>query len=321
MSRPRALATHSPSTPRRSGAPAAGPIASLFILAALLVAPAASAATVPALRLTMENDLLVTDQDDLYTFAVDLELERGPYTYAFRENAFTDRAAGVRFDESELTVGRALSVPRPWSVHAELGLVHVGRGLFGERAQNAVHGLIGGEEVELPYADSSLHGRASLVAHRPFALARRLDVGPLLEVETIPGLRSHVVLAAQAGWRPHRAVDVFLVAGARATDVSQRALERHALGTAAVARLGVVLYESVYLTWTYNDYGVGREHLALGYRVPTSGGRQGAARARTGGGPGAAAVGPAGPAGGRGPRRAAATPVTRSAGPFALPRG
>lgn len=237
---------------------------------------AAPRATAVELRLTTENDLLVTDHDDLYTFAVALEMQRGPYTLAFRENAFTDRAAGLRFDESQLTAGRSLAGRGSWNVYAEAGLVRVGEGLFGDTAQNAVHRLIGGEEVDLPYIRSSLHGRALVTAERPVALGARLDVGPRFELETIPGLRSHTVLGAQALWRPGFGLTVHFLVGARLTDASEAALERHVEPIAAVARIGVVLHDSIVLTWSSNDYGDGREHLSLGYRVrPGARGKRG----------------------------------------------
>ncbi|HVS16491.1 MAG TPA: hypothetical protein VMV46_21455 [Thermoanaerobaculia bacterium] len=237
-----------------------------LIVTLALIAPRAEAFE---LRFTTENDLLVTDQDDLYTFAVALELHRGPYTVSFRENAFTDRAAGLRFDESQLALGRALPAPEPWSLHAEAGLVHVGEGLFGEQTQNRVHDLIGGEQVDLPYVESSLHGRLALTAQRSFALTDRLGLGPRLELDAIPGLRSHAVLAAHADWRPHRALALHAVVGARFSDASHAALERHLQPSSAVVRVVVQLRETISLTWTYNDYGDGREHLTVGYRVPS----------------------------------------------------
>ncbi len=86
-----------------------------WLLAALALAAMAPVAA-QELRLSTENDLFgnSTTKDDLYTFAVALSVERGPYTVPFRENAFTDRRAGVRFDESHRTPTSRLPPTRPW---------------------------------------------------------------------------------------------------------------------------------------------------------------------------------------------------------------
>jgi hypothetical protein len=242
-------------------------------LAALVVAAGVTALAPRAhaleLRLTTGNDLLTgsSTKDDLYTFAVGLELERGDYTVALRENAFTDRQAGLRFDETYLTLGRFLPGLRAWSVYAEAGVVHVGHGLFGASAQNTVHRFIGDDEVELPYDGASTHARLGLTAERAFALAGNLEVGPRFEVDTVPGLRSHAVLAAQARWRPRAAVAVDLLLGGRFTDASFASLEPHLATSAPTARVGVVLKDRISLAWTYNDYGDEREHLSVGYRI------------------------------------------------------
>jgi hypothetical protein len=236
-----------------------------ILVALALLAPPADAYEV---RLRTGNDILVTDQDDLYTFAVALQLERGPYTVTFLENAFTDRAAGLRFDESHLTVGRELPLSGPWNAYAEAGVVRVGEGLFGEGAQNAVHELLGGEEVELAYVESSLHGRAALTTERSFGLARELEIGPRLELEVMPGLRSHAVVGAQIAWgQPTRPLSFHAVLGARFTDASHAALEEHLVPVSPVARLGVLVKGRLALSWNYNEYGDEREHLSLGLRV------------------------------------------------------
>ncbi len=241
---------------------------------AVLVVAAGLTALAPGahaleLRLTTGNDLLTgsSAKDDLYTFAVGLELERGEYTLSLRENAFTDRHAGLRFDETYLTLGRLLPGPRPWDVYAEAGVVRVGHGLFGAAAQNTVHRFIGDEEVELRYDGASTHARLGLLAERAFALADNLEVGPRFEVDSIPGLRSHAVLAAQAHWQPKASFAVDLVAGGRFSRASFAPLESHLATSAPVARVGVVLHDRISLAWTYNDYGDEREHLSIGYRI------------------------------------------------------
>ena len=167
----------------------------VFLAVPLLGMAVALPAPGQELRFSTENDVFSGDdaEDDLYTFAVALEMERGPYTLSLRENAFTDRAAGARFDETYLSIGRALPGLGAWQVYAEAGAVHVGHGLFGEGVQNAVHRLLDQEEVELTYRGASLHPRLAVIAERPFAVAGGLDVlalGPRFEVDSVPGLRS-----------------------------------------------------------------------------------------------------------------------------------
>jgi hypothetical protein len=220
--------------------------------------------------LSTENDLFTNsgNRDDLYTFSVALafDLDRG-YGLTFRENAFTDRDAGLRFDETYLSVGRRLPWLESWNLHAEAGLARRGRGLFGESAQNAVHRAIGAEEVELRYRGSSLHPRLALHAERRFAIGPRWDWGPRVELELVPGLRSFALLAAEATWSPAERLAVELAAGGRFTDASYAPLERHLAGAAPAARLGLVYDRRYFLSWSYNDYGDEREHLSAGVRV------------------------------------------------------
>ena len=67
---------------------------------------------------------------DLYTFSLRFELDRGPFTLALSENAFTDRGAGTRFDETYLTVGRQLPISDVWETYAAAGVLRVGRDRF-----------------------------------------------------------------------------------------------------------------------------------------------------------------------------------------------
>ena len=227
----------------------------MSLLAALVAAAAPAAAQ--TVRFSTENDLLTdgSTRDDLYTFAVALELDRPRYALSLRENAFTDRAAGLRFDETYLSVGRAFPGPRSWRLDAEAGLVHVGHGLFGQDAQNAVHRLLDQEEVELRYHDSELHPRLALSAERPFSVTAGFAVGPRFEVDAAPGLRSFALAGAQVLWQPSDRVVVQLLAGGRYSHASLEPLELHLSEWAPVARLGLTLYDRVFLAWTYNDYG------------------------------------------------------------------
>ena len=226
-----------------------------------------------------ENDILRGDgtPDDLYTFSAAIEIERGPYTFTLREDAFTDRAAGLRFDESHLTIGRTFFAPRSWNVHLGLGLAHVGRGLLGEGTQNLVHRLIGDERVELPYLESSVHPRLELRTERLRSLGDRLDVGPALELDTVPDLRTLAAAGVQIRWEPVERVTAHLELGARWSHADSAPLEPHLDGLAAAARVALVYDERFLVSWSYNDRGDEREHVSVGYLV-SPGGRRGTAR-------------------------------------------
>ncbi len=221
------------------------------------------------LRLSTENDFLVESRhkDDLCTFSMAVDVERGPYTFSLQEHAFTDREAGVRFDETHLVATRRLT-RSSWDFELTGGGVHTGKGLFGESTQNAAHKLFGNEEVRLPYTDSEWHARAGAAVERWWPIGERLAVGPRVEVDLVPGLHSHAVAVGQLGWQAQRHVTVELLAGHRFTDADDDVLERRLASNAAVGRLSVVLFQRLELTWSYNDRGDRREHLTLGYRLP-----------------------------------------------------
>lgn len=238
-------------------------------LAATLAAALAAPTQALDLRLATENDFLTSsNSDDLYTFSVALAAEQGPYTFSLRENAFTDRAAGTRFDETYLTVGRSIASLEPWNLSAAVGVARVGRGIFGQDVQNAVHGLLGEEELDLRYASSRLYPAVTVEAERFSALTRSLEIGPRLEAASVPGFRSNAVLAAQARWQVAGNVAVHTLLGGQSTHSSFAPLEDHLASFAPIARLGLVLRDLVFVSWSYNDYGNEREHLSLGVRLP-----------------------------------------------------
>src|SRR5688572_5006794 len=90
---------------------------------ALLLAFVSAPAFAQDLYLRTENDIFSTQpaRDDLHTFAVAFEVERDETLFALREDAFTDRAGGIRFDETQLSIGRALPDLAGWSARGEIG--------------------------------------------------------------------------------------------------------------------------------------------------------------------------------------------------------
>jgi hypothetical protein len=227
-------------------------------------------------RLSTNNDTFGggAPRDDLYTFAVQFDVESRGHRVSLRENAFTDRVGGTRFDETVLAVGRDVV----WTlagreIHAsvEAGVARVGKGIFGEPAQNAVHRAIGGDRVDLPYQAAHVYPQFAVTTERLFEWTEGVEVGPRVEAEWILGLRSHAVLGVQGRWRHtgmRLSVDGFV--GSRFTSAEFAPLEPHLAGTAAIARLTLSVRDRMFVAWSYNDYGDEQAHLHLGYRFVAS---------------------------------------------------
>ncbi|MEO1366792.1 MAG: hypothetical protein AAFX50_06415 [Acidobacteriota bacterium] len=248
----------------------------IFIGLVVAVAMTAPILSTPAaaldFRFETENDFLTGDnEDDLYTFAVALELDRGDYLWAIREKAFTDRDGGVRFDETQLAVGRQVTLPggwlRGWDAYGEVGVIRLGEGLLGQDVQNALHSVIGSEEVDLEYvAEDDLHASLFLRLDRLYQVRDNLTAGPRLEAFAAPGFRHTAVASVQAFWQPTDFLAVEALAGARFSESSLRFLEPHLEDIDAVAELGFVIQDRILVSWSYNDHGTAREHFAIGYR-------------------------------------------------------
>ena len=244
-----------------------------------LLAPAIGGLAAQQIEFTTENDLFTDDtaRDDLYTFAVALEVERHGTHFALREDAFTDRAAGVRFDETSWSLGRPLRAWRSWQSYGEAGAVRIGRGIFGEEVQNTVHRALGSDELALVYLPPSLHGRLALSAERSWSPGRAVAFTPRLELEWVSDVRAHAVLAAGMEWRPRPAIAFDLLAGVRWSAADLAALAPHVEPFGAVGAVGLTLYDRLRVAWRYNDHGDGRSHLAVGYRFARWRGGGGAA--------------------------------------------
>lgn len=263
------------STPSRAAAtPArrdpAGSRTRLTALLGVILLLAAVPAGGAGFRFVTDNDFLADDGDDLYSFGVGLELQRGSYTLALKENGFTDRAAGIRFDETFLTVTRPFAFADGWRGWGEIGVAHVGNGLLGESFQNRFHEVIGADTVRLRYVDDSrVHPTASLGAGRLWQLGRQVELGPYVEVSATPGLKGHALVAAQASWDVRGPLAVRALVGARQSEAWLDALEPRMDGAAAQVEVTLVYRERVALAWSYNAFGTRQEHLAIGYRVGT----------------------------------------------------
>lgn len=244
-----------------------GHIASLAILVALALAfPSVSKAG--EIRLTTSNDLLSRDGgDDLYTAALELELGNESGRVLLGERMFTDRARGVRHDETFVEIGRDLPTRGGWQTEVRAGLLRVGRGLAGQAVQNEVHRWVGADPVELDYTgDNDLF--ASLGARSTSSLGRWGETwfDSRVEAYTAPGFRSWVraEIVAERALAPELAVRAR--AGARIDDVETARLAPYVAGSGWSAGISVS-WRRLSLGWSRNDDGTATQHVTFGVRI------------------------------------------------------
>jgi len=248
-----------------------------FLLAAIvgLLLGLASGAAVPCaaevpwnVRLSTNNDLLGDDfGDDFYTFGARLDLSAGTWMVRWEENAFTDREAGFRFDETYITLGKFIRQNRAsgWHLWVEGGVAWVGEGLLGQEAQNRVHELIDSAQVDLEYIefeDTFAHGQ--LEFGRQWELSPSLSTGPTLSGSWTPDFRTNALAGWRTIWEPSRRFGVDLVVGGRYADSDLEVLSARLEEVAPAAIVEFKLPYTFVLEWSLNRYGTNRQHLALG---------------------------------------------------------
>ncbi len=220
---------------------------------------------------TLTNDFFTFNSidDDLYTSAAEIEIELGLFALDFKENAFTDSVHGLRFDETYLAVRRELPLGRHWGSRLSLGVVRVGDGLLGERAQNAVHRAINDQEVEIPYLDETHHfGTFGLEISRRWQLGPRIDLTPVFVARSAPGLQESLLAQVTARWRPTSSLGIRLGAGVRYSYADFEPLKPWVGGIAPTWELALELPYRLELALTANDYGTRRQHFLISYRAP-----------------------------------------------------
>ncbi len=249
---------------------------SIAVLSLGLALALAAPARAGQVRLTLANDFLTNNRlsDDLYTSSIDLRYTIGRYDLAFVEHAFTDSQNGLRFDESYLTVGRTLAPVAGWHPHVQVGVLRVGNGLFGERAQNAVHDLLGNQKVHLPYIDGTrLYPTVEVQVQREFHLRRTLSVVPKVEAESSVGFKQGAALSAQVVWRPISAFWFGAELGGRYTDTDFAPLQPWIARTGLTWEVSAGLPLNLVFAWSHNRYGTETQHVSLGYRFQLGEGR------------------------------------------------
>ena len=238
-----------------------------FAMSAALFAPPAEAR---GLRVVFANDFLTTNRfdDELYTGALMLELDKGGYHFTFGENMFTDSENNVRFDETFLSVERALPPAGEWQTALEVGLIRVGEGLLGQSAQNAFHDLIGNEDVDLPYVDGNrVHATVRLRVYRPLPVLRDLSLTAHGEVFSAVEFKQHV---AAGLWvrLPRVSFATFSAGvGGRYSSTEFEALESRIERFAPTFEAEVRFRNNMSISWTYNEFGTKAEHFTIAYDV------------------------------------------------------
>lgn len=253
-------------------------LAAALALLAILVLPATGEGA--EIRLTTANDFLTHNArpDDLYTFGLHLDFEVRGFDLTVGENAFTDREAGLRFDETELRLGHTLAAVGGWHPSLAFGVVRVGHGFLGQEVQNDLHDLLGDEQLHLDYVGEDYHPFAGVALERPLPTWGQLASGVRIEAEASFGFKTDAAAVWVAAFPLGRHLEVDAAVGLRFADSELPALDRNLAELGPTAAVTVVVRERLDLTWSYNWFGTEQQHFALGYRLPL--GSDGAAGGR-----------------------------------------
>ena len=215
------------------------------------------------------NDLATATPyvDDLYTASLGVSVSTGRYSYALYEDMFTDQRNDARFDETHLAVSRTLPPVGGWQLRAELGLVRVGEGIFGERAQNRLHRLLGIDERELTYVDDNeLHATIGFTAHRPFPAGDSVTAGPWIELCQAFDFKNHAIAGAAFEWKATPRLWLQWRAAARYSGTELDVLEPWVDGWAPAGEIGLRYTRFLRASYSYNAFGTEDHHIHLHFR-------------------------------------------------------
>ena len=227
----------------------------------------ARAGTELTLRTTNDVGVVLPGKDDLYTASLGLEVATGKLRFVLDELMFTDREAGLRFDETWLTAAYSLPVLSGWESRVEAGAVRVGNGIFGEEIQNFVHRLLNIDEVELDYIQGNdTHALLRLELERPFAARPGLAVGPWFDLSETFGFKRHAILGAALRWQGDGKLSAFGRAAARYSDTELAVLEPWMDGWGPQLEAGLGYGKFLRASYSFNFYGTEEHHLHLAFR-------------------------------------------------------
>ena len=253
----------------------------LMVVLALLLPLAALAETEIVLSTGNDDFSGNSRSDDLYSAGLGVSFEfsrnRGPDVapwqrfVSIQENLFTDRDAGVRFDETWFIIGQHVE-RNNWSLAFYAGTVRAGRGLFGERGQNAVHRLIGDNEVTVDYVEGTEHFPTAGVSFRRFLFANQHVVLETAgDVRTADGFQHWATVSLDAGFKLSRWLDMSASVGVRASSAQYAPIRPWVHGVAKTLEASFTAFDRIQLTWSNNEYGTRMNHVSLSFKLPSRG--------------------------------------------------
>jgi hypothetical protein len=220
------------------------------------------------LTLRTSNDLgvITPGKDDLYTATLGVEGGTGRVRFALDELMFTDRQAGLRFDETYLTASYTLPRLSGWEWRVEGGAVHVGNGIFGQDFQNFVHRLLNIEEVELEYIEEEkIHPHLRVEVERPFAATPTLEVGPWVDLFEAFDFKRHAILGAALRWQGSGKLSAFGRVAARYSSTGLDVLEPWMEGWGPQLEAGFGYGRFLRVSYSFNHYGTEEHHFHLSF--------------------------------------------------------
>jgi hypothetical protein len=240
----------------------------IFLFSALSALPSTPIFAID-LHLTIANDPIFGNEesDDLYTAGLAISMQRGFRHFSAGERMFTDREAGLRFDETFLAVEQRLPSWGAWEPTLGLGVLHIGQGLLGQSVQNSIHQAIGSDRLELDYLGRDrFYGELLARLERSDLLGRGRLVTTTIELRSAPGFRSwlRAMASYEATFGRHFAWRAGL--GVHAEEAQLALLEKNVESLAPAAELGIA-WRKLTLLWSYNDLGTATSHLTLGMNL------------------------------------------------------
>ena len=239
----------------------------LFAFLTLLAGVPAVPAEAQDVALIVENDPAYGNSrpDDLYTSSLTIHADLSRGSLRLGERMFTDRERALRFDESWITYTAPTVRVAAWQAEAGAGVVRIGRGFIGDRAQNVLHEWIGSDLLDLPYIEqSATFATAELRARRPLGSFAGADWSAHVEAFGSPDFRSWARGGVAADRHLGHGVILRAGAGARTDRAEERYFGNTIARTGATGEIAVV-WRSVALRWTFNEHGTNTPNVSIGY--------------------------------------------------------